>query len=877
MITIHRPFSAVILSLLLAFGSLYASQTYRFPMNQIGPDGLAAGWEDNSAWADVDVEYRADQVFEELKAQRVTVTDIRSGRVQLKGPDFSVKAGYIYTVSVRLRSLDGMASVMLFIREAAAPYRDKVAERVIEATPDWATQSFFFEAQESKQGFPIYFAFSSRCDVVIERIDILEESREEFDKRMSEVSDADGVFLHPNPGFMLGKAGYTTTAFIDRERQYPQRTGEQYSLNPPEWSLRADADGGADAIVEIGENNTMLLTTLSDLLPAREVTAMARVRLSEGSAPVTLGFFGPAWPNAPRETFTVGTEWTLLEISGEAPMNDSMQARAELFVFGEGLADAQLEIDYLILTHDPAQAKEDIVGALPAAFVAEPDRELTFYVVGDDPVVSLYRTGGAGEVVSWRVVDTQGEVARTGTWTLSGAGGENAPQKHHFDGLPIGWWQLQWDAPWADEPAGVVNFAIVPPIARTAGSASPFGIHVEGSEYGLAKMNYMGIQWLRTNNPLWTKWTAVQPERDTWVYPDRFVDLFTDAGKDILFNLDRTPRWAARNPENYRRGTDYMDFRADLPGDWPAWEEYVSRMVERYQDRIQYWEIWNEPDIPFLRPPEGVTNAQAYIQLLEHSAPLIREIDPSAKIVMSPAYYLKKRSNPEGYQEDFTQRFIEDGGMQYVDVYSVHFYLTYGQRVFDRPDMYEQQLDTVLEAMMDAGRPDPQIWNSEWGIINFTIPTHPVNLPSTNGITPEQSARELVVWSVGMLAAGLEKLFWYDGQDNYFYHFHVTKNLFDYKQPRPAAVSYAVLTWKLDALSYEGEDAVPGDAGRVIAFSDDAGERKVLVAYANLGQRFSLSDEDVLKATDFMGKELSPVDGQFLIGENPVYLELAQP
>lgn len=559
-------------------------------------------------------------------------------------------------------------------------------------------------------------------------------------------------------------------------------------------------------MLALGDWNALLLSDLVDVTPGRPVHILARVRRTRGAGTGTLKFFSPSWPQAPSRGFVVGTKWTDIELSGTPPLEAGIQVRTELGVSGEG----ELEIAHLLLTHDPARAR---AATLPA-FGAEPDRALTLYEAGETPSLALRHVRGAGRTVSWQLVDTHGSTVRDGTWTLS-----ETASAHRFSDLPVGWYQARWQAPWAGAArSGSVNIAIVPPARRLAGDNSRFGIHVEGSEIGVRKMRLLGAHWLRTNKPLWTKWTAVQPERDVWVYPDHFIELFTGAGLGIVFNLDRTPRWAARNPGNYNPATDYMDFKADLPADLDAWDEYVRRMVARYKDRIRYWEVWNEPDIPFLRPPAGMTNAEAYYQLVSRAAPIIRGLDPDGQVMMSPAYYLKKRSNPEGYQPDFTERFIELGGMKFVDIYAIHFYLVADQRIFDRPAAYAP-LDKVRAAMAGTGRP-PALWNSEWGIINFTLPTIPVHLPSSNGMSPDQAARELVAWSAGQLAAGIEKLFWYDGYDNFYYHFQVTQNLFDQRQPRPAAVAYAVLTSQLDGLDFRSEEGTSGNAGRLLVFGD---------------------------------------------------------
>jgi hypothetical protein len=79
----------------------------------------------------------------------------------------------------------------------------------------------------------------------------------------------------------------------------------------------------------------------------------------------------------------------------------------------------------------------------------------------------------------------------------------------------------------------------------------------------------------------------------------------------------------------------------------PQWREHVRRSVERYGPRgalwrehpearplaIRYWEIWNEPNIEFLTPPEGTTRAEVYAQLLKAACEEIRQADPAARII----------------------------------------------------------------------------------------------------------------------------------------------------------------------------------------------------------------------------------------------------
>ncbi|HEY9247579.1 MAG TPA: hypothetical protein VIO38_00530, partial [Rariglobus sp.] len=124
---------------------------------------------------------------------------------------------------------------------------------------------------------------------------------------------------------------------------------------------------------------------------------------------------------------------------------------------------------------------------------------------------------------------------------------------------------------------------------------------------------------------------------------------------------------------------------------------------------------------------------------------------------------------------------------------------------------------------------------------------------------------------VGQLAAGIEKLFWYDGHDNFYYHFHVTRNLFDYRQPKPAAVAYAVLSSRLDGLTFAAEEPVADNAGRVLRFAND--QRQMRVAYAHAGRTFTLVPPAGATVTDYLGQPvaLNP-DGTVTVGEAPLYI-----
>jgi hypothetical protein len=94
---------------------------------------------------------------------------------------------------------------------------------------------------------------------------------------------------------------------------------------------------------------------------------------------------------------------------------------------------------------------------------------------------------------------------------------------------------------------------------------------------------------------------------------DQTISEYSDEGVEIELILAS----GAGLPFNTTRFQSEEEFERYL--------EYVSFVVSHFKGRIQYYEIWNEPGhIPF----------KTYANLVERVVPVIRDIDPDAKIII---------------------------------------------------------------------------------------------------------------------------------------------------------------------------------------------------------------------------------------------------
>lgn len=62
-----------------------------------------------------------------------------------------------------------------------------------------------------------------------------------------------------------------------------------------------------------------------------------------------------------------------------------------------------------------------------------------------------------------------------------------------------------------------------------------------------------------------------------------------------------------------------------------AWLQFVEAMVQRYNSKVRYWEIWNEPNYKSFWKPKP--DATQYVELVQKTSPLIRKNIPDAVII----------------------------------------------------------------------------------------------------------------------------------------------------------------------------------------------------------------------------------------------------
>jgi hypothetical protein len=227
---------------------------------------------------------------------------------------------------------------------------------------------------------------------------------------------------------------------------------------------------------------------------------------------------------------------------------------------------------------------------------------------------------------------------------------------------------------------------------------------------------------------------------DAWAKYDNIVDLAEEHDLDVIARLSNPPAWT-------RALTDTVGTYAP-PDDLSDWGDYVDAVVSRYESRIRYYQLWNEPNV-YPEWGEQPVDPTAYTELLCEGYRRAKEADPEAVIIsgaLAQTVELHPGPGPARGMNDFVflQRMYDAGAGECFDILSVNDYMLRSgptdRRMrplninFSRPRY-------VRDIMVANGDADKSIWIGEMNA--NAVPNDPniVGLGDYGQVTLEQQAR----------------------------------------------------------------------------------------------------------------------------------------
>lgn len=278
---------------------------------------------------------------------------------------------------------------------------------------------------------------------------------------------------------------------------------------------------------------------------------------------------------------------------------------------------------------------------------------------------------------------------------------------------------------------------------------SYFNMHVRWGATTLHWPNVRFHSWRVITSE--TTWYGLEPERGVWKFGalDRAVARAQDKNVEVLYTLGYPARWAADTGLLRKWDPGY----ALPPRDMGDWEEYVRRVASRYQGRIKFYELMNEPH--FTEVDGGWRSTRDFpvatmVEMARIASRVIKQIDPEAKLVsMSPSGGLNGVRRVDA--------FLKAGGGKHIDIVGFHFYS-------DGPEQIPELVSALRKVMASNGQSHLDIWNTESGFyIDGPDKPHGTGLrPDEETLYSPKMGAAVVSRALTLgAAAGLRRFYWY--------------------------------------------------------------------------------------------------------------------
>ena len=172
-----------------------------------------------------------------------------------------------------------------------------------------------------------------------------------------------------------------------------------------------------------------------------------------------------------------------------------------------------------------------------------------------------------------------------------------------------------------------------------------------------------GVKWIRIQSG----WSKTEKEKGVYYFEwlDKIVDNLVRRG--LIPWLDIGYGNKLYTPDcDHPTGVGYAPIYT--PEAKEGWKAYITALIRHFKDRLEYYEIWNEPDGSYYWKPNG-PNGYELGAFTAETAKLIRMLQPNAKIFGG---VLAAGFRPHGLT--YLVKALEAGMGEYIDYVTYHRY-----------------------------------------------------------------------------------------------------------------------------------------------------------------------------------------------------------
>lgn len=796
---------------------------------------VASGWNDNSDWADVGIDYSRDTLrpHRGKSSQRVSVSRVTGGAGQFVQP-VKFQKGHVYRFSVWLRGRAGQV-VTLYLRQSGAPY-NAYGEMRASLTPEWQQYTVAGQANEETDGFlMLRVAAPTTYSVDDAEFEDLTNAVTTGAARVGNLL-AGGEFEVAQPfGWNARLEGSPQLSFDDPRPQWTTDAVQGRGA----WKLTLPQDVG----------NASVQPPIAHLNFGRAHTVSAWMKADTDGA----GAYWTLEGTDLNQGFALTTAWKRYSWTFTPPFQTFSRLR---FGFSNSQQKRTVFLDGFML-EEAATASESFAPSAPLSLgltLAKPGH----VVFPGEVALRQLQTAGVlprGAKLSLQVTEVNGSKRALPFIVLPvivlPAKAIPIPSMNNRQGI----WKLRAQIVGANNetlssPVELV-WARLPRPKNIAPERSFFGVHIPLSARYIAIARALGQRQVRLHDTsMLGKWAIVEPQPGTRLYYDAGVDLARKNGLSILGMLDGAAGWTSTKPRTSEGGYWNIWNIPDKPEARQAWRAYVRDVTGHFKGRIDNWEVWNEPwGAWWINSGNAAATPSLYADLLRDARDEAHAANPNARILGIDTV--------TGSRDNWTLPTLKAARDNPFDVFSFH---DYNDSLYGGPDNIALRDTKRYRADLQTfGRVKP-LWNTEGGPGNAGS----FYAPETGAIPVAQQAAWSSRFDISYMAAGANVFFIYAVHSDRAFG-DPTWSVSEWDDtPKPLLAARAVLANLVDGVAAPTRSQP--QAG-VDAFTFPNGVR---AAWSFDGQEHTLTIPRGMLALDVWGNPMA-ARGAVKVGEEPIY------
>lgn len=227
----------------------------------------------------------------------------------------------------------------------------------------------------------------------------------------------------------------------------------------------------------------------------------------------------------------------------------------------------------------------------------------------------------------------------------------------------------------------------------------------------LASVADGGFRWVRQR----FGWDLIEPERGEydWSVWDTIVNAANRHHLQLVVVLDGSPRWA-------RAGEDVANPLAP-PLENRDYGDFVSSVARRFGEQIDYYQVWDEPNID---PHWGARSVDpaAYARLLREAAIQIRATDAEAHILVAALAPNVEAGGANMNELGFLDQLYLEGANEWFDVVAAQPY-DFGEGLDTLSEaslLNWRRIELLRQVMQRHKDSSTAVWAVAWGLATAT-------------------------------------------------------------------------------------------------------------------------------------------------------------